>query len=149
MQQLSPEGARLVRAAREAIKKRPGSFNMRTFFGECGTTCCIGGHMAVAAGIAWIGQDGKFNRPSGWREALNARCGFASDMDLPPFGSWDGDGLGQIFFGWNEGHDTDVSHAVERINAFLFKYGYPPDEISGQEITDDSCLSGALIPVLK
>jgi len=112
---LNAEGARLLRVARDEILAHPETFNM--FEWDCGTFACIGGHMTRAAGLSssedLLGKE------------LMDRCGFGHVTVLrTPFES--------LFYAWPGGAEQDANIAAERINAFLWSYGYPPDEIAPQ-----------------
>lgn len=142
IQRLSPEGARLMRIARERIKAHPDEFNMSAWGSRtmCGTTYCIGGHMALANGERLeeftppdISSGFRyFGFPDGWAYRLNVVCGFPRNGNR--FRSVDG--LGSLFYQCH--NPRDVNEAVENINRFLFAHGYPPDEIPAVELVEVS-----------
>ncbi len=119
---LTPEGARLLRLARDQILAHPDSFDMNSW--DCGTTACIAGHVVRAAQELCeipFGVPAHATRLLGFRPLIivDVASGCAEyDAQHP---------LMTLFFDWIFHTNADV--AVDRINAFLWQYGYPAEAI--------------------
>lgn len=108
---LTSQGAAILRRARQAILAHPEAFHMRTW--ECGTTACIGGWCC---------------RLLDWKPT-NVMCTFDLEEKLVTYLGFTtrSDDLWDLFY--DEFWSCDPTRAAERINAFLWSYGYPPDAI--------------------
>lgn len=120
---LTPEGAQLLRGARDAILADPTTFDMAEW--DCGTQACIAGHIArrvpalVSAG-EWSTRD------------VSAALGFG-DRRLNPVDH----PLYPLFFSWRDPHDA--AEAAARINEFLWNYGYPATAAPGEAVCSARC----------
>ena len=109
---LTPEGARLLRMARDRIVAHPETFHWGRF---CGTRCCIAGQILIAHG----GE--RFNR--GDVEGLAA--------ELLGFSSWGP--CFSLFYGFKDADRFDTRKAAAAIEAFLWAYRFPPNDLSPQQ----------------
>jgi hypothetical protein len=117
---LSPEGARLLRAARDQILDHPEAFAMADW--DCGTHACIAG---------WMGRvDPTIEADIFQTKVISERCGFGRRAVTPQ-----GHPLGPLFYETAAMSDQGVDGALtaaERIDAFLWSFGYPPDDVAGE-----------------
>jgi hypothetical protein len=113
---LSPEGADLLRKARDEIVAHPEGFSMSVW--DCGTLACIGGHLSRQLGMNWRGLDHAESLDS--TVILARKLGFETINAGP---------LYELFFCFSYERRKSVPYAVEKINAFLWAYGYPPDPV--------------------
>lgn len=108
-QRLTPEGAQRLRAVRQRFQERPElySYNWEE---DCGTRGCIGG---------WLCCD------AGERVRSSIRASALLGIELTSCVE-EADGiLNDLFY-----RHSSAETAIERINEFLWHYGYPPDEIA-------------------
>lgn len=119
---LTPEGAQLLRAARDQIVAHPEAFDMGFF--HCGTVACIGGTVCTLARVPHYSIDASY------------ALGFGYEMVTS------GTPLYDLFFDWPRGASRDVHVAAERINAFLWHYGYPPSEVADASATAADAVAG-------
>lgn len=115
---LSPEGAQLLRAARDYILADPQHFNMAEW--DCSSYACIGG---------WMCRLGRDAFPDVDRQAIDVEddqlsryCGFGAVKSMTPKCP-----LWELFYTWPDGQEANVNVAALRINAFLERYGYAPE----------------------
>lgn len=117
-ERLTPAGAQLLRQARDQIVAHPEQFDKGVW--DCGTRACIAGWVCRLAGIALPEVREANVTPTLAAEALGL--------------SWPADYLAPVcdlFLEDAHGNKRyDIAATVADINAFLWKYGYPPDEIS-------------------
>lgn len=105
---LTANGAALLRQARDQILAHPETFDWGEW--DCGTHACIAGWVARCAGI-----------PARQHSTVTANAlGFKTSTPLAC-----------LFYGFAAGAEAlrDVKYAAEKINAFLWSYGFPPDEV--------------------
>lgn len=121
---LTPDGARLLRAARDQIVAHPEQFSMGTW--DCRTRACIAGHVARAMG-APIRLGPMDVVRAGVRRVVErlgfGACACAEETCVVP------DELLKLFGNFGT-HDT-AELARDAINKFLWDYGYPPSEVAG------------------
>ena len=115
--QLTPQGAALLRQARDQILAHPDQFDMRNW--DCGTTACVGGWMCRIAGIAGEYQD----------RALSVCCGFGVEQIRASGLMVQAHPMYPLFYRWPVGTTRSALAAAGRINAFLWSYGYPPEAV--------------------
>lgn len=119
---LSPVGAQALRNVRDHILAHPKEFAMDEW--ECGTTACIGGHLARMG----CGQRGD---PFSTEMALgfNSDAQFHSSHPLHSlFYGFGGNRKSLAMESWpcaSDGSTRDPLVAARHINAFLAIYGYP------------------------
>jgi hypothetical protein len=108
---LTPAGAQLLRAARDQILAHPGEFDMNAW--DCGTYACIGG---------WCERLMNKGKDFCHSDSLSELCGFGRKhaTDTP---------LNGLMFYWSPEDVRNPRAAARRINAFLWQYGYPPNEV--------------------
>lgn len=112
---LTAEGAQLLRDARDRIVADPLAFYMGEW--DCGSFACIGGHCDRI-----LCETGRFvNERSIWAVLLGSQEYINYESPLYA-----------LFFAWKTNEERDVAAAVERINAVLWSYGFPPDELRDQ-----------------
>lgn len=113
---LTPDGARLLRAARDQILAHPDTFNMREW--DCGTTACIAGHclrlLSAPERVTW-GIDSL--------ETVYRALGFHFHVN-----TWMQSPLNRDLFSLDYVPSADIARA--EINRFLWSYGYPPEEMA-------------------
>lgn len=120
---LTADGARRLRQVRDHIMAHPGHFNMATW--DCGTYACIGGYLCRFAGEQGHNSDARL-----W---LWEKMGFSSNLGST---AHERHPLHALFFQFKDSETIDVNRAAERINAFLWQYGFPADEVRPVEIAE-------------
>lgn len=120
---LTPEGARLLRAARDQILADPESFSMGVW--ECGTRACIAGHVARVMKQPIVGDPLHPWKASDYVRRVVTALGFGAESTED---WWVGPSLAPLFC--NLGHHDTPALARDAINAFLWSYGYPAEEIA-------------------
>jgi hypothetical protein len=130
---LSPDGARLLRAARDQILAHPRDFGMDAW--DCGTFACIGGHLGRLLGFS---AEENVTVPAGI--AVSVACGFGAwhPSDQTRFGAHHTHPFYALFYSWDHLTRRNVRVAAERINAFLWLYGFPPDEVPASPVADSA-----------
>jgi hypothetical protein len=120
---LSPEGARLLRLARDQILAHPDQFDMSGW--DCGCHACIGGWVLRSARITWREIGGQSD-PVSWIVART--LGFQVGRGVYPLALIT---LLTLLTPLSDpDKNTDAQDAARRINAFLWSYGYPADDVT-------------------
>ena len=130
--QLTAQGARLLRMAREEIVRHPETFDMSNW--DCGTTACIAGHVVRAAVMEGL----KTNECS--HTSVNA-CSLLGFTQQDGMGATPLHPLTVLFspLGWFRRFSGNIKetqtgeNAAIWINEFLWSQGFPPDEMVGGE----------------
>ena len=126
--QLTAQGARLLRMAREEIRRHPKSFDMAIW--DCGTTACVAGHVVRASG----------GKQKLWRGTPETACELLGFTPFVALGLAEQEHpLGKLFsprswylrFGVLSKTQTPENAAIY-INEFLWSQGFPPDEVGGE-----------------
>lgn len=115
---LTAEGARLLRIARDRIVAHPDEYDKGNW--GCETEACIAGHVCLAAGERDLFGAGQ--------KAVEL-LGFGQHEYV----AWAPKPIRSLFL--DDAFTKfrrDVHKAAADINAFLWAYGYPPNELSEQ-----------------